>query len=343
MDRHHVYRSPVLDHRGLVAGMCEALGMGDVVDQATQHNPEMRLVTAGHAVTAMVRNGLGVVHPPRELVPRCFQDQPLARLLAPGVLEATPRNDAALGRAFETLDADGVTARSRLRAATAAERWGLAPRVVPRDRPSFPVDGRDHSDHAPDAQVVPSTRGYSRDHRPDRKHVLLAVMVEHHAGIPVRLKPLRGQSRDAPAFGQVVQAPMAPWHTTDGTTALVAAGALEREANRQQRSGPRRPWITRVPAPVSAAPAALAPPDPPTMAPLRDGERDRVLTSTDGGVAPRGRLVCSEPRPSQAQRPVDQPRRKRREQDVNAVQQRGRLAGAGAVDAPQALSIFAHG
>ena len=61
MDRQHRYRSQVLAHLGRVAGMLDALGLGDVMDQATQHNPEMRIVTAGHAVNAMVRNGGGVV------------------------------------------------------------------------------------------------------------------------------------------------------------------------------------------------------------------------------------------------------------------------------------------
>jgi hypothetical protein len=36
------YRSQVLDHLGLGAGMFDALGLGDVLDQATQQNPAMR-------------------------------------------------------------------------------------------------------------------------------------------------------------------------------------------------------------------------------------------------------------------------------------------------------------
>ena len=35
------YRSQVLDHLGLVAGMFDELGIGDVLDHATQQNPEM--------------------------------------------------------------------------------------------------------------------------------------------------------------------------------------------------------------------------------------------------------------------------------------------------------------
>ena len=54
------YRTQVLDHLGLVAGMFEELGIAEVIDRATKQDPEMRMVTAGHAVKAMVLNGLGL-------------------------------------------------------------------------------------------------------------------------------------------------------------------------------------------------------------------------------------------------------------------------------------------
>lgn len=99
MDRPHVYRSHVLAHLGLVAGMFDELGIGEVIDQATQHNPEMRTVTAGHAVKAMVLNGLGCVNQPWYLGPRFFQEKPISRLLAPCLIDAKHLPDEALGRA----------------------------------------------------------------------------------------------------------------------------------------------------------------------------------------------------------------------------------------------------
>ena len=60
-----IYRSEVLDHLGLVAGMFDELGIGDVIDQATHHNPEMRDLTVGEAVKAMVLNGLGFINQAR--------------------------------------------------------------------------------------------------------------------------------------------------------------------------------------------------------------------------------------------------------------------------------------
>ena len=53
------YHTLILDHLSLVAGMFEELGITEVIDKATQQDPEMRIVTAGHAVKAMVLNGLG--------------------------------------------------------------------------------------------------------------------------------------------------------------------------------------------------------------------------------------------------------------------------------------------
>ena len=63
------YRTQVLDHLGLVACMFEELGITEVIDRATQQDPEMRIVTAGHAVKAMVLNGLGFINQQLYLVP----------------------------------------------------------------------------------------------------------------------------------------------------------------------------------------------------------------------------------------------------------------------------------
>jgi Domain of unknown function (DUF4277) len=96
------YRRQILDHLGLVAVMCDALGIGAVIDQATQPHPEARIVTVGHAVKAMVLRGLGVVNQQRSLVPLFFQNKPTHRLMAPGI-EAQPLHDDTRGRALYAL------------------------------------------------------------------------------------------------------------------------------------------------------------------------------------------------------------------------------------------------
>jgi len=152
------YRTQVFDHLGLVAGMFDELGITEGLEQAPQQHPAMRLVTAGHAVTAMVRNGLGFVNHQLDLGPHFFQHKPLARLMAPGLL-ASPLPADPLGRALATLDDCGVTALSSLMAATAATRVRLTPTVSHRDTTRFPVDGRSNRAQAPAEQGVPSTQG----------------------------------------------------------------------------------------------------------------------------------------------------------------------------------------
>jgi transposase len=135
-------------------------------------------------------------------------------------------NDDALGRAVETLYDSGVTELSSRIAATAAKRLGVAPTFAHLESTSLHVDGRDNSDEPPSEPVVHITKGSSRDHRPDLNHVMLALMVEHQAGIPVRMKPLSGKSSAGKAFGHLVREQSAQWHTTSGTTYVVAESAL---------------------------------------------------------------------------------------------------------------------
>ena len=187
------YRSQVLDHLGLVAGMFDELGIGDVIDQATQQNPEMRDLTVGEAVKAMVLNGLGFINQALYLVPRFFQHKPTYRLISPRVAPAQ-LNDDALGRALDTLYAYGVTELYSLIAATAAKRLGLAPRFVHLDRTSVHVDGRYQQRRGPpEHRSCTSPEGYSRDHRPDLNQVMLELIVEHQAGIPVLMTTAQWQ------------------------------------------------------------------------------------------------------------------------------------------------------
>ena len=336
------YRTQILDHLGLVAGMFEELGIAEVIDQATQQDPEMRIVTAGHAVKAMVLNGLGFVNQQLYLVPHFFQHKPISRLIAPGI-QASHLHDDTLGRALDTLYDYGVTALYSLIAATAARRLGLTPTFAHLDTTSFHVDGRYNSHEAPDEQVVHITPGYSRDHRPDLNQVMLELIVEHQAGIPVLMKPLSGNRSDAPEFGQVIKDHIAQLHTTYGATYLVADSALYSADNLQKLAETQMKWITRVPATLGEAQAVLAQADPQTMAPLREGYRCRVVSSTYGGVAQRWVLLYSEPRQPQAQRTVDTQWRKQSAQEVKAFKRLCQTAFACEADAQQALTSFAAG
>jgi transposase len=226
--------------------MFDELGLGEVIDRATQQNPETRIVTTSQAVKAMVLNGLGFVNQQLYLVPRFFQDNPLSRLRAPSLIEAKHLNDETLGRALDTLYAADVTALYSLIAATAAKRLGLGPTFAHLDTTSFHVDGRYNSAEEPEAEVIHITRGYSRDHRPDLNQVLLELIVEHQAGMPVLMQPLSGNRSDTQEFGQVIREHIGQLHTAYGPTYLVADSALYSNENLQALATTQLKWITRV-------------------------------------------------------------------------------------------------
>lgn len=341
MPDHPTYHSQVLDHLGLVAGMFDELGIGDTLDQATHQNPEMRDLTVGEAVKAMVLNGLGFINQALYLVPRFFQHKPTYRLISPRV---TPErlNDDALGRALETLYAYGVTELYSLLAATAAQRLGLHPAYAHLDTTSFHVDGRYNSAEEPDEQVVHITKGYSRDHRPDLNQVMLELIIEHQAGIPVLMKPLSGNSSDAQEFGHVIRTHIEQLRTTYAAPYLVADSALYSEANLAMLAQTEMKWITRVPATLNEAQAVLGSANPQAMAPLAEGYRYQALTSTYGGVAQRWVLIYSEPRQPQAQRSVDKQLRKQSDREGKAFHQLCGTTFACEADARQALVTFAQ-
>jgi transposase len=144
-------------------------------------------------------------------------------------------NDDALGRTLDTLYTYGVTDLYSLIAAGAAQRLGLTPPYGHLDTTSFHVDGRYTGDEPTSEGVVRLTQGYSRDPRPDLNQVMLELIVEHQAGIPLLMKPLSGNSSDAQEFGHLVRDHIAQLHSTYGTTYVVADSALYRADNLRVR------------------------------------------------------------------------------------------------------------
>ena len=100
--------------------------------------------------------------------------------------------------------------------------------------------------------------------------------------------------------------------------------------------------MTRVPATLGEAQAALAQAAPAPMPLLTEGYRYQVLPSTYGGVAQRWLLLASEHRYAQAQRTVDKQLRKQSDQEVNEFKQLCRTTFACEADAHQALTTFEH-
>src|SRR5688500_17576321 len=118
-----------------------------------------------------------------------------------------------------------------------------------------------------------SLRAIAVTTRPDLNQVMLELIVEHQAGIPLLMKPLSGNSSDSQAFGQIIRDHIAQLHSTSGTTYGVADSALYSEDHLALLQDTPIKWITRVPATLNEVKAALAQADPEQMVPLKAGYR----------------------------------------------------------------------
>jgi transposase len=194
-----------LDHLGIVAGVCQEIGLADYLDARDTHTHER--VSVGTATVAMVLNGLGFANHRLYLVSQFFKTKPVAHLLGPGIT-AEDLNDECLGRTLDWLYAQDPTALFAGIATQARRRLGLAARELHVDTTSFSVSGeyaRDADDDI-DAQAIAITYGYSRDHRQDLKQWMLALATSGEGAIPVFLRPLDGNASDQRELVQTIEA-----------------------------------------------------------------------------------------------------------------------------------------
>jgi hypothetical protein len=98
------YETKRLDHLGIVAGICQEIGLVEVIDEQVGANG--RQVSVGQATQAMILNGLGFSSRALYLTSEFFANKPVELLVGPGI-SAAMLNDDTLGRALDALYAIG--------------------------------------------------------------------------------------------------------------------------------------------------------------------------------------------------------------------------------------------
>ena len=94
------YQIKDLDHLGIVAGICDKIGLVEIIDEYI--GPQKRKVSVGIAVKAMILNGLGISSRFLYLTPEYYSNKPIEFLLGKGIC-AEDLNDDSLGRALDVL------------------------------------------------------------------------------------------------------------------------------------------------------------------------------------------------------------------------------------------------
>src|SRR5436305_510395 len=187
------YINERLDHLGIVAGVCQEIGLAAWLDAQDPDNRQQ--VSVGTATVAMILNGLGFSNRQMYLVPQYFENKPVEHLLGAGIT-ADMLNDDCLGRTLDWLYEHDVTTLFAGLALQARRRFGIAAQHLHIDTTSFSVSGDYALKEEGDPVPVAITYGYSRDHRADLKQWMLALATTHDGDVPVFLRPLDGNSSD---------------------------------------------------------------------------------------------------------------------------------------------------
>jgi transposase len=219
------YSSKQLNHLGLVAGMYDEMGIGELIDQLIIQDGDKRTVSLGQAVKGMILNGLGFTHRALYLTPLFFRDKPVDRLIGEGI-EAEHLNDDVLGRALDKIYSYDPEALYSQLSIQAIKRLGLSNRFVHLDSTSFHVDGVYNSGGQAEDGVIHITKGYSRDHRPDLNQVVLQLICERQAGIPIMMETLSGNNSDKTSFRDMINAHIEQMHNDFEVKYLIADSAL---------------------------------------------------------------------------------------------------------------------
>jgi transposase len=97
-----------LDHCGIIAGICDEMGLVKEIDRLLGTHPQ-EIISPGQVVKAMILNGLGFVSAPLYLFEKFFVGKATEHLLGEGI-RPEQLNDDRLGRILDKLAESGLTA-----------------------------------------------------------------------------------------------------------------------------------------------------------------------------------------------------------------------------------------
>ena len=257
MEEADQYTNERLDHLGIIAGVCQEIGLAAWLDAQDPGNRQQ--VSVGTATVAMILNGLGFSNRQLYLVPQYFANKPIEHLLGAGI-HAEMLNDDCLGRTLDWLYAHDPTKLFAGIASRARQIFGIKARQIHVDTTSFSVSGQyamadkgteseTEAERGPsEAAVIAITHGYSRDHREDLKQWMIALATTHDGDVPLFLQPLDGNSSDKVSLLAAITTIQAQLREANAELGMyVADSGIYSEGNMRYLNEAGVKWVSRVP------------------------------------------------------------------------------------------------
>ncbi len=282
-----------IDNLGLVAGMCDEIGISNIIDEACGQQAKNKNITFGQCVKCMILNGLGFVGRTLYLYSEYFEDKPIDHLL--GIkIDADQIDDNVLGRTLDKLFSLGVTELYTKIALKAMHALGIKVKSLHLDSTSFHVDGDYSSLLEQDESRIQLIQGYSRDHRPDLNQAVLNMITSSQGNLPLFMQAASGNSSDQTAFSDIISKHLKSFQEAVGNRYLVGDSALYTPTSIKSLDIANALFVTRVPNKISLTQEVIEKSHHETMINLGNGYLGKEYTTKYADVAQRWMVIFSE-------------------------------------------------
>lgn len=286
------YKNKRLDHLGLISVFCKEMGLAELIDSAMGKQSKNRNISYGQTFIAMLLNGLGFNGRTLHMYPEYFEDKPLDRLLGKGI-EAEHINDDVLGRCLDKLYDVGVSKLYQQLSEKVISHLKLPCNSLHLDSTSFHLDG-EYTSEDTDTKAISLVKGYSRDHRPELNQVVLNLITENQAGIPLYMQAASGNTNDMKGFNQIVKSHISSLKAAQNCQYFVGDAALFSSDTITELNEQGQLFITRVPQTLKEAKAVIASKNSHRFLPLDDGYSGIWFDSEYANVTQKWLLIRSE-------------------------------------------------
>ena len=232
------YTSKTIDHLGIVAALCDEIGIVETIDGLIAPDKRSKL-TVGECTKLMVINGLGFTSRPLYLEAQFYSSKPIERFLGRSLAVEEITNDV-LGRGLDRLfeaNCEGIFSHI---ASRAIDRFKVDTRFRSLDTTSMNVWG----EYEEGMGLV--AFGYSKDNRPDLKQFMLSLMSSQDGDVPLLAQTIAGNSSDKMHFREVLENLQEGIEQSNALFYYVADSALYSKETIKGISGKSK-WISRVP------------------------------------------------------------------------------------------------
>ena len=239
----------------------------------------------------MILNALGFVGRALYMTPDYFDNKPVDLLIGPG-LSAADFNDDTLARCLDDLYEAGVTEVFYKVATHAMQVYGIKSKYVHLDSSSFHLHGAYDRQEA-DQEAITITYGYSKDHRPDLKQVVVQLITSYKSALPVWFEALSGNSNDKKTFTATIKAYCKQMSASEQAYVVMdSAGftAATMKTAQEQDVG----WLMRVPETLAQAKQLVKDTLETDMSEIEPGYKGKEVESEYAGVKQRWLVVFSE-------------------------------------------------